>query len=109
MTGVQTCALPISDRATGLIFLGFKWADFAPSVEKRMLNSNLINRRRTSLSSRLSNNGKEVNNFEMTSSLRTFAILDLPSEVHHFVFSVDNVKLYQYNGGGVWQAREGGE
>ena len=61
-----------------------------------MLNSNLINRRRTSLSSRLSNNGKEVNNFEaiikvplerqMTSSLRTFAILDLPSEVHHFVF-----------------------
>lgn len=61
-----------------------------------MLNSNLINRRGTSLSSRLSNNGKEVNNFEaiikvplerqMTSSLRTFAILDLPSEVHHFVF-----------------------
>ena len=77
-----------------------------------MLNSNLINRRRTSLSSRLSNNGKEVNNFEaiikvpferqMTSSLRTFAILDSPS-----CFSVDNVKLYQYNGGGVWQSREG--
>lgn len=77
-----------------------------------MLNSNLINRRRTCLSSRLSNNGKEVNNFEaiikvplerqMTSSLRTFAILDSPS-----CFSVDNVKLYQYNGRGCGNQERG--